>query len=167
VTYSRHLGGIKAQARGNEFEFLVRNRCRSLGLKYTHHPTGCKPFGRGKFHTIKTGYDFTLFYDQRVVLIDAKATKDKTFQKSLAKPHQVEALLDLEYAGYTAGYLIYFRPHRIVCFAKASQLHYLEPRSSLSIHELVSIGDIDNFDLRKLFEISTAKSEIERLVSNE
>lgn len=150
---TRILGGKKAQARGNEFESLVRMRCRSLGIKFTHHPTGCKAFGKKRFHTIKTGYDFTLFYDKKVCLIDSKSFDSDRLVKSQATPHQVEALYDLEQSGFMAGYLIYFRPLKSVGFVKSSALFYLKDRSSISHKDMLSLGDITQFDLKKLFEV--------------
>jgi penicillin-binding protein-related factor A (putative recombinase) len=167
MSFNRVLAGKKAQSRGQEFELIVRARCKSLGITYTHHPTGCKPFGRGRFHTIKTGYDFTFFWNKKVCVVDAKALSKNALQKSAMRPHQVTALLEIEQAGFVAGYMIYFKTLHSVYFVKASQMYYLESGSSIPPDDMILLGDIGSFDLTKLFDLPTRKNEIERLVANE
>lgn len=166
VKLINRLAGKKAQARGNEFELLVRSACRSHGVDYTHHPLGCRPFAKGRFHLISTGYDFTLFYDRQVCLIDAKAYSSTNFSKSKAVPHQVDALYNLELKGFRAGYLLYLRPLGKVYFIKASQLYYLKPRCSIQPEEMIFIGEIGNFNVKKIFDIPVDIGEME-LISNE
>lgn len=135
----------------NDFDFAcVRQGWFSLPI-----PSGAKWISKFKIIPIKSPFDRVItFRDKTKPLagyFDLKSHSGKSFSHSLIKQHQVESLFQLHLCGHTAGYLVWFSASDEVIFFNAEILQNLKTRQSLGPEEGVSLGNLENFVIRKAF----------------
>lgn len=145
----RVLGGAKAKQEGASFEHMVEKHCRIAGVNFVNIPMGAKMvrgMGGMKMIPVRTAFDYVLAKNGIATFIDAKSTSDGTFKFKLIKEHQLNSLLGLERAGFTAGYLVFFRLQNKVVFFSAKILSGLRLNSGLKPEDGLHIGGI--YDMR-------------------
>lgn len=82
--------------------------------------------------------------------MDTKSLNDIRFPHSLINPHQLKHLKSVGDL-CPAGYVICFRPINRVYFAHWFHLEQLQPRESLKPEQLIDLGPVNFFDVKKVF----------------
>lgn len=134
------LAGKKAQMNGAWFEAALHKEAANYGWVTVRIPDGCKQLRANKLIRVATPFDYVFAKKGKVLFVDSKTTSDKNFSKSKVKPHQVDALLDLEKQGFFAGYIVFFQETTNCVFYPASLLKTLLRRDSLSQTEGQVLG---------------------------
>lgn len=98
----------KANQRGRSLERAIRKLFASYESRGIHcqqnHPEQLHDGTLVKKH----GFDFQIFYNGKFYAFDAKECALTAWPLDKAKPHQLKALLDVEYNGGEGFFLVYF-----------------------------------------------------------
>lgn len=152
---SAFIRGKKANAYGKQFEVFVHRQALKERLHIIRMPDGCRTVrmrtGELKTLRVQTPFDYVLIWKGVTAFFDCKTFDSDRISKSQLTDHQVEALCEIEQHECPAGYLINFREINSVAFIEANKLKKLEPRSSILAREMLFLGEIENFDLIKIF----------------
>ncbi len=160
---TRILAGKRAKAEGDSFEHFVEKHARISGINFVKVPMGARMvrgMGGMKMIPIRTPFDYVLAKLGVATFIDAKSTSEGTFKHVLVKEHQLQALLGLERAGFTAGYLVNFRKWNRIVFFSATQLSDLRMREGLKPEEGLCIGSLYTMDLKLILRPVATKGEV-------
>lgn len=145
------MRGHLSQRRGEAFENLLRGECRRTKWTVVFFPPGIKNISTTRFIRVKTPLDFIFVKGPKVVFIDAKTTKAKTYSFSKLTPHQIEMLIEIENHGHEAGYCVNFTELNITVFFRASMLVALKGRTSLKPDDGIVLGSNSIIVLDRLF----------------
>jgi penicillin-binding protein-related factor A (putative recombinase) len=124
----------KANQRGRSFERAIRKLFASYESRGIHcqqnHPEQLHDGTLVKKH----GFDFQIFYNGKFYAFDAKECALTAWPLDKAKPHQLKALLDVEYNGGEGFFLVYFKKtKKIIKFnAKIVQDAIINKKHTLS-----------------------------------
>lgn len=120
--------------RGKNLESAIRKLFASYESRGIHcqqnHPEQLHDGTLVKKH----GFDFQIFYNGKFYAFDAKECALSAWPLDKAKPHQLKALLDVEYNGGEGFFLVYFTSlRRIIKFnAKKVQEAIINKSHNLS-----------------------------------
>lgn len=153
----RQEGGRKAYQWGKIWEDIVRAECLRQGVGTIDLPrVGGRMVGK-KIIPQKIPFDKILFHEGITVIIDCKTYDKDVLTTSDIDLNQVRHLEHLDRRGVTAGYLIYFRKSKAVCFCRGKKLFDLSMAStnkhSIKAEQMILLGTIDNFSLTRLFSL--------------
>lgn len=141
---------MHGQAEGAQFEALVEKVAMRLLIAFEkiinvyHGPTGT--------YYVKAPYDCVLAYQGKVAMLDLKTYDDQNLKCSNIVPHQLKALLKMDYQNITAGYLVWYRTINLVVLYNPLQLQSLTEGQSLKPTDGMPIGPIENMNLRLIFD---------------
>lgn len=104
--------------RGKSLEYAINK----LFERYASHGIHCQKNHPEQLYSgeivKKHGFDFQILYNGKFYAFDAKECKQARWPLSLAKPHQLKALLDVAANGGEAFFLVYFtQQHLLIKFA--------------------------------------------------
>lgn len=140
---------------GTAWEKTFADQARLRGWAVVRIPDGCIRIverGRTKLIPAKSPFDFILGKDSKAVFVDTKTYDSDQICYSDINFKQVEKLLSLEFEGFMAGYVVYFRPVDVAVFYQASILQRLELRESLGLMDGIILGRLADLDFKRVFE---------------
>ena len=144
--------GRQSQRRGAVAENILHTEAIRTGWTVVKIPLGCRQVSAVKLLRVATAFDFVLIKGPRVLFIDSKTTKSKTFSFSAITDHQVRILRDIELHGHASGYVVNFTAHKKTVFFCGSQLWALRAGASLKPDDGIHIGDDRIINLSRIFE---------------
>lgn len=144
---------VKPQAIGATFESMFLMTARANRIAITKIPDSCRSVGKNQIIRVKSPWDWILTYNRKTAFIDTKTTRGSSFPCSKICEHQVNELIQHEYAGASAGYVIWLRSTNRVFFMSAKNLAGLMDLggSFSEIHQESVFLGTNIFDVRRIF----------------
>ena len=143
---------MKAKHAGNQFEALFERACQRQGLGILRIADGCRRLTQKKLIPVKQPCDWILAWNNKMALIDTKTLGYGNFTASHVNHNQVDKMAVMSQFGVIGGFITWFRDKNKLSFFSVDQLHNLEPESSLKPEDGIDLGQIEDPQIKKIFE---------------
>lgn len=139
------------------FENIVLGCAQRSGFVCLRIPNGCRTVGK-KIVRTKSPFDFVAsmktgsgMFPEKTIFFDAKTTELQKFPAAKITDHQLVHLLQLERAGYNAGYLVRFESLNESIFFPAKVLddHRIS-RAAIHPFSGIKLGSANDFRLTEI-----------------
>lgn len=142
---------MSGQLEGAQFEAIFERECIRKLIGAIRLKNSTYVHGHGVV-SVPAPFDWVTVYKGKSAYIDTKSYEDDALPHSHIKAHQLKELTKTEYHGHTSGYLVWHRSINQVVFYSAGVLNTIKEGESVKPDQGISLGKIENMNLRLLFE---------------
>lgn len=139
---------------GKFFEERFFRQAGLNGLQAIKNPLSCK-WAWTKLHLVKGQLDYLLLKKKITAFIDCKSFVGEYFTFSGLDPHQVERAILFNEWEIPAGFVVWLRGDNTVTFFTGQKIAEFGERSRFTSADGVLLGSIEDFDLRRVFDVSS------------